>query len=390
MRSSFDPQKLIIDPNDIKVSQKVLETFFTTNSQLNFPRSEELEIPLNQLSEIKAELLKLRSTLQKSKMQYQADIQPLITALEQIQVTRNFNQRGNQNMSNSGYDSMQKPLQSQKQSQNRNMIKNEKLNNSNRGSERSMRSMREQTERSTGNPLDIWYRSEPMFAPLPTAEEINAVFRSTIEKSLQGASLTLSRVTESQIHWSQTLMEKVSRLMKDSKRNLKLQPPPGPPPSPDDISDYWVTNPPPFPIENQQKRNCSTMHYLLSSLVETKATKPATPRRKDQFLPLNVLAPKLEFDKYLSLDFDVRLTLELKSIGLDKNDGQSLNHKDTFTDEVAKHQAQIRELIPRVEESNHMILEKLPLFRKLEDQHYGEQQYYNELFQLSQSKKRKK
>ena len=206
MRSSFDPQKLLINENDTKVSQKFLEIYFGSASQLSLPRSEELEIPTNQLLDLKNELAKLRVSLQKSKLQYQSEIQPLNQALEQFQATRYLNQRMNQTMTPNKFEQMPKPTPSQKQSaQNRNMVKNEKLNNTNRGSERSVRALRDQAERATGNPLDIWYRSEPMFAALPSAEEISAVFKATIDRSLQGASLTLSRVTESQVHWSQTL-----------------------------------------------------------------------------------------------------------------------------------------------------------------------------------------
>ena len=194
-------------------------------------------------------------------------------------------------------------------------------------------------------------------------------------------------------HWSITLMDKVSKLSKDNKKMPKLLPPPGPPPSPYDISPYWLEHSPDFPIEKMQKQSVSVLHHLLSCIVETEPIKnppEKEEKKRDLYLPLNVLAPRFKHDKYLSLDFEQRLNLELQSIELDASTAKSIAEQDTFADEIAKKREEIIQLIPVVQSSAKQLIEKIPVYRKIETENYEEQRKYQQLLQMSQTKRRKK
>ena len=146
-------------------------------------------------------------------------------------------------------------------------------------------------------------------------------------------------------------------------------------------------------FQNMQKRNSHTIHHLLAAIVETDPSqmpqRPITEPRKP-YLPINVLAPQLEHERYLCLDFDERLNIELKSVGLDQSQSTKMNDEDTFTEEIIKYKHQLLDLIPEFEKSSKMLIEKMPAFKQIEEQHYIEQAMYQELIQTAQRKHRKK
>ena len=417
MRSSFDLKTLRVPKEDIAVSQRILETYQPSASL----RSEaHPEIPAEELLELRNELIKLRSTLINVITNFEKQVIPLNTRIANFELSTAQSLQQIQSQTHA--------KTSQPPAQKANPIRNAKLKNKInstpqfppntqfpqffqppfnpapapppkekiRGSERSVRSHsdREKEQQITGNPLDIWVRSEPMFAPLPSQEDVASVFSQIIEKSIKGATMSFENPQTPIPHWSETLLENMQKFTtKESKRMPKLLPPPGPPPAPDDIADYWKHHTPSFPIQNMQKRNSHTIHHLLAAIVETDPSKmpqrSLTEKRKP-YLPINVLAPKLEHERYLCLDFDERLNLELKSVGLDLSQSVKMNDDDTFAEEIAKYKQQLLQLIPEVQKSSKMLIDKIPTFRKIEDQHFIEQAMYQELSQIVQRKHRKK
>ena len=391
MRESFDPEKVIIPEVEMHQSQRFLEMYYRPPSQMLLSRDETREISPQVLQDLKNELIKLRTILSASQNAFKTQIRTLNLAIDQFQTQRFLNPRMMQQPFGPRPDQIKaKTPQSQKTAgKNRNLTQNQAPQNP-RGSERSVRSNDRVAQQSSGNPLDIWCRSEPMFAPLPSTEDITNIFRSVIESGLKNSRMKMiPPPPESTQHWSITLMEKMQKMAKENKRVPKLQQPPGPPPSAYDISEYWMEHTPSFPIEPMQKQNASTLHHLLSCIVETEPLPPSN-RQKDLYLPLNVLAPRYKHDKYLCLDFEQRLNLELKSVGLDASTAKIITEKDTFSDEIAKKREEINQLIPIVQKSAKQLLEKMPALRKIENQRYEEQRAYNQLLQQTQTKKKKK
>ena len=183
----------------------------------------------------------------------------------------------------------------------------------------------------------------------------------------------------------------VKQLLKDTRKYPKLLLPPGPPPSPNDLSDYWINNSPLFPIESSHRQNCVSIHFLLSSFIELDSNLLKNDfKKKSLFLPLNVLAPKLLNDKYLCFSFEDRLNFELESIGLNKSFTTISQKDDTFSNEIEKLKHQIDEIEPKLEETRKKLLLDLPIYRKDEDRRINEQEELQDLIFTINSKKKKK
>ncbi|OHT11603.1 hypothetical protein TRFO_18859 [Tritrichomonas foetus] len=256
-------------------------------------------------------------------------------------------------------------------------------------SERSYRAIERNTTQNTGNPLDIWVRSAPLFRPLPTEKDIDEICRAIDTEKLVGT-------TQSRQHWSDHLRDVVRNSQRESRKskNQILQPP-GKPPSPNEVSEYWRKRVPPFPIEDIQKNNRSTFHYLLSAFVEAKPLPKAndddidSPENND-FLLTHVLLPRIGCDDYLSHPFEERLELELQSAGLEKpTEGQECCN-DVFSQEIEQYKEEINSLQPQIDLIHDEILSKLPEFVKDEERRMTEQQEYTELLKEFRRKTHKK
>ena len=389
MRPTFDSDKIRIPESEIRTCQRVLDTRRPKSTQFLISRTEEINFSYDLLIELKAELIKLKTSLYQSQDAFKIQSLPLNSLIEHFQTQRFFSQQMQPYSNRSDMTKYKTPASQKTSAQPKNLVKNQNISNP-RGSERSIRLKDRTSQSSSGNPLDVWYRSEPLFSPLPSPDEISSIFHSIIEKSIKNASMKAETPVDKTTHWSVLLYDKIQKLSKDNKKMPKLLPPPGPPPSPSSISEYWESNQPSFPIETVQKQNSSVMHHLLSAVVEVDPLPASDSKEKKPYLPIHVLAPRLKHDRYLSLNFDTRLDLELKSIGLDDCGDNEMNKNDTFSDEIASMKEKISKLIPVVENDARQLLEKLQTFRKVEDQHYTEQTMFNELLQIAQSKKRKK
>lgn len=243
--------------------------------------------------------------------------------------------------------------------------------------ERSARAIDRNITPTSGNALDIWNRSAPLFLPLPTVEEIDDICRP-----IDTDALVVNNPMKQ--HWSDRLREIVKNSQKETKKSKSNQilMPPGKPPAPDDISDYWVKRTPPFQIEEMQKHNKSILHCLLSAFVEAKPL-PESEEKNDllneDFLPIHVLLPQLEFDDYMSHPFEERLELELRSAGLEKPKEGINSVNNAFATEIDGYKKEIKELQPKIDKIRDEIVEKLPECRKDEDRRMTEAQEYTEL-----------
>lgn len=243
--------------------------------------------------------------------------------------------------------------------------------------ERSARAIERNTTPTSGNALDIWIRSSPLFQPLPSVEEIDEICRA-----IDTDSIVLTN--QSKQHWSDRLREIVKNSQKESKKskNSQILMPPGKPPAPNDISEFWLKQTPPFQIEEMQKQNKSIMHCLLSAFVEAKPLPESNESdnlANNDFLPIHVLLPQLDFDDYMSHPFEERLELELKSAGLERPKEGVNTVNNAFAKEIEEYKHEIKELQPKIDKLRDEIVQKLPEFRQDEDRRMTEAQEYSEL-----------
>ena len=238
------------------------------------------------------------------------------------------------------------PPQNQQDPQQRRKQTIKSAANSNRivtrqNSQRSETSQRTQSRVMNGieNKMDIWYRSAPLFGPLPD--------RRVIEQIFQIAMPVHRDPPRAKEHWSFELERYV---LNTPEKPLKH--PPQPIARNTDISKFWIDHSVPFQIETAQKYNRSTLHGLLSALVRTDLPMdaPKDPQKNHK----HILAPHIPYHSYFSLNFDERLELELKSLELDKGSvdvSDSFVAQDNNISQVAKSYEQdldrnLQELLP--------------------------------------------
>lgn len=243
--------------------------------------------------------------------------------------------------------------------------------------ERSTRSIDRNIVLTSGNALDIWIRSSPLFQRLPTNQDMDEICQA-----IDTDSTIFSN--QSKQHWSDGLCEIVKNSQKESKKskNNQILMPPGKPPAPNDISEYWAKRTPPFQIEDIQKQNKSIMHCLLSAFVEAKPL-PKSQESDDlsnsDFLPIHVLLPQLDFDDYMSYPFEERLELELKSAGLERPKEGMNTVNNAFAKEIEEYKKDIRKLQPQIDELHDEIIQNLPKYRLDENRRMTEASEYSEL-----------
>ena len=253
--------------------------------------------------------------------------------------------------------------------------------NTNRGSERTVRNNDKQSE--------IWVRSEKMFSNF-NKDVIRSLFKTSLEKAESISHEPIKTCSTGQ-HWSEALMLNIQKNSKENKEKVLL--PPGPPPAETDISEFWNNRKTRFPIEDMQKQNASVLHHLLGALVESEPIEKHLDDNAKKFLPINVLAPKLQFHSYLRFEFDSRLNFELQSIGLIKQSGSSLVNEDIFEPEIKRNKEEVINLIATLNMQMSNIFDDIDNMQRIHDRRADEQECYRELMkEVSKdvSKKKKK
>ena len=347
----YRPADLVIPEESFKIADQAV----INNSISNWSPE--------RIASLKSELVKLRAELLTAKEKF--DLQsksfdekiPNFTKL--IQEPQNTQQ--------------QLPQQ-QRRSKNSKTSSNPRNTLQRSNSQRNDVSQRAQTKlEKTGNgdPHDIWYCSQPFFQPLPPNHVIDEIFQ--VAMPIQRKKPKLKE------HWA----IEMERLVQNSPAKPPLAHPPLPTKT-NDIAKYWKDHSVPFQIERAQKYNRSALHGLLASLVRTDPieadkdndgndenqsneiteTKNKTKRNK------HLLAPYIPYHSYLSLSFDERLDLELKSLELDKDSIKEVDDtesQDNSITQVGKAyqddlQRNAQELIP----IKKYITENIDKFREIE------------------------
>lgn len=189
------------------------------------------------------------------------------------------------------------------------------------------------------NDKDIWKNCDQFWSGIPRQEEVDEVLSIP---EIQ----PFNPIVDKGEHWS-IKFSKIAQAAKDSKKREHALLPPAPPPRDEEEAKYWRRHPPLLPAEDLQLTNSSSIHRLLSSLVEVEPIQRERTTPKKKYLSLTALPPRVPFDPYMSLTFEDKLNLELKSIGLEKTEVQD---EGPFYQELLSYQAALKEIEPRLKE----------------------------------------
>jgi hypothetical protein len=165
--------------------------------------------------------------------------------------------------------------------------------------------------------------------------------------------------------------------------------PPGPPPPADAVAEYWTKTRPWFAIEGAQKSNSSVIGHLLNALVEV-GPLPPDEQQKKLFLRTHPLLPSLARDGYLRLGFDVRLGLELESLGLNEPTvGVGGHTAAPLQQEIDALRRRVdEEILPAIKRDWAELREGLPGFRLTEERRNQRQKFADEKLADWQIKRR--
>ena len=182
------------------------------------------------------------------------------------------------------------------------------------------------------------------------------------------------------------------------------------PPSPNDVSDFWINKVPSIPIVDLQKQNNSIVHCLLCAFVKVdpepnEASDNALGEFSsdvesddgsncgdddEEILLTHPPIPIIEYHDYLCRSFEERLELELKDAGLEKPDDAKESFNSVFTQEIEQFKEELNILQPQIEAQGNEIKSLIPAFRQDEERRAGEQQTYLELIREVKKKAHKK
>lgn len=297
-----------------------------------------------------------------------------------------------------------------------NIPRYERSNLNNSHSERSVRGNQKNELQITGNPLDIWVRSAPLFQSLPTEDDIDKICTKIAIDNNNSFAVDRSFRKQNQnaaqsYHWSERFNEIVLASQKDSKKSnsgRQLMYLPQPPPSPSDISEYWNNRTPTFPISELQKENRSVVHCLLSAFVEADPDDPSQNNdivasnsennsddedfndNNDNILSMHAPVPQIVYDEYLCLPFEERLEIELQFAGLEKPSHSMENGSNVFTQDIEQFNKEMANLQPQIENFKNDIIQNLPSYKLDEERRISEQQTYQDRIREFKKKPHKK
>jgi hypothetical protein len=224
------------------------------------------------------------------------------------------------------------------------------------------------------NPNNVWTRVEPFFEPLPSDAELEVLFA---QQELP-PDVKLDKIE----HWSARFRGPITRA------NGRAVLPPGPPPPPHALAEYWAKTRTWFAIEPVQKSNSSVISHLLNALVEVDPLPPN--EQKTLFLRTHPLLPNLPSDGYLRLSFEVRLDLELESLGLNAPSIAPGAHTTApLQQEIDALRRKVDdEIMPAIRRDLAELKDGLPGFRLTEERRNQRQKFADEKISDWQLKKR--
>jgi hypothetical protein len=325
----FGPKSAFVDPNKFGVGKsqiKIIEKIWNLTKAPGAP-----ELSRQDLAALKKELEAVLERLEGNQSHFANQLALLLNYLQDL-----ANGRPSQPIAINriAYEAQgQSSPNSQKQSPSVGMgsAAPQKQNNLRRQDPRAHKRQNithaDRSRSNAANSNNVWNRVETYFQPLPTEAEFDQIFARQVLPEIE-------EITEPIEHWSLAFANPTTRA------NGRAMLPPGPPASPDDISDYWTKTRQWFQIEQCQKNNSSILNRLLNSFVEAEQL-PAheNGKVKPLFLRTHGLLPRMQAG-YLHYNFDARLGFELDSLDLrrqEKSDGNVA----PFQDEVKQDMVEI-------------------------------------------------
>lgn len=173
---------------------------------------------------------------------------------------------------------------------------------------------------------DFWAFVARCFAHLPSDVEIAHMFSVMNRVPDPGPPRVIAPP-----HWSVRMTEIAARSA--PHRNSLLMPP-GPPPAHDAIGDFWKEEAVSFQIEDVQRCNSSVLHCLLNALVEIDEPVEGAREARGPFLRQHPLLPVIQNDVYARHTFSQRLSLELQSLGLVRQEVGVMDDEIPFQREI--------------------------------------------------------
>jgi hypothetical protein len=192
---------------------------------------------------------------------------------------------------------------------------------------------------------NFWDNIDQYFMPIPSDDELRPILEPAPDVSLSQRGPA--------VHWS----KKVSYLTDQGAAK-----PPGPAPGDADVSGFWNTTRVKFPLEAAQTRNGSVLNGLLGALVEVDPAGMAGDGdvTVDYDHPVQLL-PEVTADRYLALDFEVRLRMELEAVGMIEEEGGALG--TSLDQEISETRRQLERVRQRLNPMKQRIAEQLPDLR---------------------------
>lgn len=208
------------------------------------------------------------------------------------------------------------------------------------------------------NSNDIWVKADNnrLFEHIPTGSEerLNILFKDLLSRK----TMPVKR----EAHWSQHLIEPYQNTIREnSKISIKALPTPM---KLDEIAPYWEKNSVKFQIEKSQRCQRTKIHCLLSSLVRCDLPE-SSEENQDNRQRYHPLVPYIPQDKYLSLEFDQRLELELQSLGLDPSD-EAGEFEDNISSAIHQYESELAKTKNLLQEFHQTLIKRLPSIFELE------------------------
>ena len=207
------------------------------------------------------------------------------------------------------------------------------------------------------NSLDIWIKSAPFFAKIPTDEQIQKLFSVPKPPDHQHMKITDK--------WDHLLQKNVD--LTRSMTSCTLEDLPNRKAFNESISEYWKKETPKFHMERSLRKNKTQLHTLLSALVKEdpidESTIQYTPERKEMSL-----LPESCGVGYSSLPFEERLKIELESCGMgDIEENKNEEDEQPFLNDMSVLEMHINSMRPIVEEFHNEVNAMLPHMREMDD-----------------------
>lgn len=225
------------------------------------------------------------------------------------------------------------------------------------------------------NTLDIWIRTKPFFRNTPADEQLSNLFAVP--------SIPAYTNVENSQHWIEIIGKYVDETRKIGD-SCKIEKIPKKIDLNQEIAVYWKGKTPTFNIEKSIKKNKTTTHCLLSSLVpeQSNESHENQPKGRKSLTKVPVIDGA---SGYASISFEDRLKCELQYIGMLDEDEEFANQDNTrpFSTDLDLLSTHINKMRPVVEEFSRNVSAILPSIRIEEDKRTRIEHEYQSLITIA-------